>query len=148
MKPISHSLYRKGKGAATFGFSLPPEDFKTGTFFISVAEPLQNDGEKFNWDQKITIALSVDEVGKLLLSLGGVQQDFFHDRNMGTSKQGESATIMRIRPSDDNKVLFLNLSKKNGDQIQKGPAIVISKADAIVLKSLMTAAIPRMLGWT
>lgn len=156
-KPADHVVYRP-KAALQFtlkaGAPVRIEGQKgvysgtnTGRLFVVAAEAK---GERsYNWTDKVTISLDVNEVGKFLWGLKGIEKcDFYHDRYKGTDQEGTETKQMSISPSQDRKKLFVNVSLRRGELTRQIPGISLGPSDVETLEPLLRAAIPKILGWS
>ena len=79
---IDYKVY-KTRSAAQFSFSTPRMKNgkpRPGKFFITAANAISKNS--YDWDNKIQVAINVDECGKVIRCLTkGESQDFFHDPN-------------------------------------------------------------------
>ncbi len=153
--PADHIIY---KGKAALQFSLKPGkpiSIKTergeyigtdkGCIFVVAAN---NKGPRdYDWKNKVTIGLSEHEVAKFMLGLKGKKQTFYHDTNKGKSNEGETVKMLSISPTQDGGKLFVNLSMTVKGQERKINGVPIEPEEAAGLHALLTAAIPRILGW-
>ncbi len=146
------------KGGAAFQVSLKPgtpiiidsnksKDPYLGTnkgcIFVVGANSL---GErKYDWKNKVTMALSEHEVAKVMDGLKGNNQKFYHDPDKGRANEGQRAKTMNIDFA--NGKLFIHMSEKVRGEVNKIKAIPIEKEEASGLHTLLQTAIPRILGW-
>ena len=102
----------------------------------------------YDWGNKVTIGLNEHEVGKFLLGLKGKKESFYHDTNKGRTGEGEVVKQLTITPANDGEKLFVNLSQTVKGKEIKINGIPIEKEEAAAASALLTAAIPKILGWT
>jgi len=154
--PADHIVY---KGRAAIQFSLKPgkaTPIKTkrgeytgtsvGCLFV-VGANLLEDG-KYDWNNKVTIGLSHHELGKLMQGLKGQKQTFYHDPNKGGADEGKIAKVLNISPAASGDKIFFNLSQVIEGKETKIHGVPFDKDEALTLYTLLSGAIPRVLGWT
>ena len=127
-------------------------DVEKGIFWISFAEG--NEGRpvkgqrKYDWENKIILALSIEEATNLSLAArmlreGGRQPiSFYHDPAKSERCEGE-AKILSLSPGDGGKALAF-LSVKQGD---RKTAIAMGAGDLWRLETLLPIAVCRLLKW-
>lgn len=153
--PADHIIY---KGKAALQFSLKPGKpvpIKTkkgeytgtdkGCLFIVGANA--KGPRDYDWDHKVTIGLNEHEVAKLMLGLKGTTQKFYHDTNKGKDGEGEVVKSLQIQKSKDGGKLFVNLSATIRGEQRKIEGVPIEPEEAAGLYALLSAALPRILGW-
>jgi hypothetical protein len=144
-----YKIYKK-RAAAQFSL-LPmegvPLNAKLGAIFITIAE--SNGDRQYDWDNKIVFSLNVHEVGELIRGLKGQEVSFIHDQNIGDRNlMKKEVKYLRLAKADNGEVLYLSLSEKSEKKgNKKPPSVAIDKKEAVVLSTLMEAAIPLMMGW-
>jgi len=154
--PADYIIY---KGKAAIQFTLKPgkpsprktergEYVGTEKGCIFIAGANAKGPRDYDWENKVTIGLNEHEVGKILHALKGKEQKFYHDTNKGSDKEGDMIKNLSISPSSDNKKLFVNLSQSVKGVDTKINGVPIEPEEAKTLKALLSAAIPRILGWT
>lgn len=157
--PADHIIY-KGKAALQFslkpGKAVPiksnrpdrPEYFGTekGCLFIVAANNISP--RKYDWENKVTIGLSEHEVSKFMRGLKGVKQTFYHDTNKGKSNEGEMVKTLSIAPSNSGDKLFVNLQMTVKGREHKINGVPLESEEAAGIYILLSAALPRILGWT
>lgn len=162
---LDYKIYRTGS-AVQFTPIRPNKDanqssnrIKPGSLLIEIAKNAEGQGKAYDWENKIKIALSVQELGKLCLALGGQKTvnkedkdsnftllaEFVHDPNIGREGQGSDIKSLSLSGAKGKKIMYLSLrsrANKHGNiSIPLGPD------DAYVLKTLATKAITKALGW-
>lgn len=117
-----------------------------GCIFITGAPAIGK--REYNWKEKITLALNEHEVGKLMLGLQKRQKiEFFHDKELGKEGQGQRTKKLQISPTEDGGTLLFRFVERTGDEDRTLKSIPVTAEEAVVLYSLLQAAIPRILGW-
>jgi dihydroorotase-like cyclic amidohydrolase len=154
--PADYIIY---KGKAALQFSLKPgkpTQIKTkkgeyigtnkGVLFVKGANAVST--RDYDWNGGITIGLNEHEIGKLMMGLKGTTQKFFHDSNKGKTNEGEVVKTLQITKAKDGSKLFVNFSATiNGEKV-KIEGIPIEAEEAATLHSLLSVAIPKILGWS
>lgn len=154
--PADHIIY---KGKAALQFSLKPGKpvpIKTqkgeytgtnkGCLFIVGAN--SRGPRDYDWENKVTIGLNEHEVAKFMRGLKGVTQKFYHDTNKGKANEGETVKSLQIQKASSGNKLFVNLSATIKGKQQKIEGVPIEPEEAEGLHTLLSAAIPKILGWT
>ena len=98
----------------------------------------------YNWRDKVTIALSVSELGALFAD-PSKPHSFFHDPGMGTGAQGATTKSLKVNPADDGG-LYFNASQQQQGRPSASVSVRLSDAEFYVLRRLGDYAIPRLLG--
>jgi len=113
----------------------------------------------YDWEkQKMVMALSIVDIPKIILYLRNPNHKVFdrtdnklkliHDKNAGTAKKGQTVKILEIgKPKDMNNFMF-NMSEKQDGQPYASAGVTVSPDEAIVMGTLLQAAIPIILSWT
>ncbi len=127
-------------------------DVEEGIFWIAFAEgnggkPVKGQ-RKSDWENKIILALSVEEatnlsLGAKMLREGGKQPlSFYHDPAKSHRCEGE-AKVLALSPGSGSKALAF-LSVKQGD---RRIAIAMGAGDLWRLEKLLPIAVCRLLEW-
>lgn len=158
-KPADHAVWKK---SAAIQFSLKEGESLTlhgkggnayegtskGCVFVAVAAASAEGERKYDWDKKITIALSEHEISQFMLGMKGKEVSFVHDQNMKKEGQGETIKTMRISPAKDGKeLIYVNVSEKIKGEDRKLPGVSLTPAEALGIYTLLQAALPKVLGW-
>ena len=133
---------REGKGAAV-QFDLNAG--KQAVFLEAAAQ----EGEGFNWRDKIVVKLSDVDLGKVLAVLNGRsgQAKIFHDPSKREGYVGGAlnTTVELLKGSQYG--FFLKVSQQSGDRSVKAVALGLAEDEAQVLRVLLEKAVERMYGW-
>eukprot|EP01051_Picozoa_sp_SAG22_P022537 SAG22_NODE_5436_length_1014_cov_1.171585_1_plen_272_part_01 len=155
--PPQWAAHRGGAGAG--GGGAPPVVNETverpGVMYCEIAARPGPSAE-FNWGQKITFALSVAELGKLLAATGGAGSgaaaagrelaSFVHDPQKGRAGEGQTVkTFSLARMSGDNGY-FVTVATR-GPAGEQRVSVPVDDGEFVVLETLCRAAIPALLGW-
>lgn len=162
---LDYKIYRT-KSAAQFTLIKPSNNrsesssrIKPGSLLIEMANS-KNDGTKaYDWANKITIALSVTELGNFCLAMKGNKTtksqddenfvslaEFVHDPNITNENRRSEIKALTLSGKKGTEILYLNLRSRTRDN-NKMVSIPLGKDDALVLYTLATRAISRALGW-
>ena len=102
----------------------------------------------YDWTKKTSFLLDATECGAVV-SMDTKQDtlEFFHDPNMGGSKQGEVSKKLQIYRSPDGKAMFISLLVKEKAETSKSQVIPLTLAEFYVFKRLLKFSIPRLIGF-
>ena len=159
--PIQYKLYKgvTGKfGALRMNLKKPytNDDFKKkeGVIFVEMVPSIGRN--VYDWEnQKITMALSLADIPKIILYLRSPKHQVFkskgklqllHDRGAGTHTKGEHVTSLEISKQDDRDNFFFSMYQNSKGKTTRAQ-VTVSPAEAIVIGSLLQAAIPTILAW-
>lgn len=173
MNPLQYAVYKgvKGKfGAVQFNFQ-PPHFYREKVKDFSGANALDDNGKMkegwktrdgavfleitstkeanvYDWENKITIALSVNDLGKILVALRtGEEMKLMHDPGAKSESAGSVQKHLKFSsPNGTASGCIINASMVAGD-VTKSHMVPLSGDELVVLGTLIQAAIPRALGW-
>jgi hypothetical protein len=126
---------------------------KEGVIFLDMVPTIGLN--KYDWEnQKMTMALSVTDIGKIILYLRMPNNSIFsenklkifHDRGAGTHTVGQDVKTLTIDKPRDAHSFFFNMYHKNGDDATTA-SVPVTPDEALVIGTLLGAAIPRILAW-
>ena len=150
-RPVKYSIY-KGMGGknGAIQFSLIPfdgtreRDGKASPEGAILIEGAPTSGKNtYDWSKKVSFALSPDDIGKFIsmIKTGG---EIFHVYNEKNKK-------LNLRVGNDDKegnpTWMFSLNEGAGETT-KNIVLPISVHEMVVLRNLLEAAIPAILGWT
>lgn len=173
MRPIKYAVYKgiKGSyGAVQFSFSPPvyvcevckhrnyrePEHngnsqcagempVREGAIFIDVAN--STGSNIYDWEKKTIFALSVNDMGKVLLGLrNGTGVKLLHDPGAQSEKAGQITKTLSFDEVTEKGSLF-NMYEKNKSGEEKKFMIPLSADEISIIGTLISHAIPLALGW-
>ena len=103
---------------------------------------------EYDWDNKVIMALSVNDIGKVLeCFLTGKECKIIHDPGAKTSAAGNVQKYLTIEsPNGTANGCMFKVNKVVGDN-RVSHTVPVAASELIVLKSLLTSAISRSLGW-
>lgn len=177
MRPLQYAVYKGvgGKfGAVQFSFQSPhyfherQKDFtgtealytdtegrtkmregwgiREGAVFLEMASTVGKN--QYDWEHKVVLALSVDDIGKFLNSLTfGEDLEILHDPGAGKEAQGQVKKYLNVKFVDKAMGCLLGTTRVSGGE-RVSHTVPISRNEIIVLRALFTAAISRALAWS
>lgn len=116
---------------------------REGCVFLEITSA--KDKNVYDWDAKIVMALSVSDIGKLLLGLtkkGDVE--IMHDPGAKTESQGAVKKFLNVKVSDQG-ALFSCTHTSSGEK--RSHTVPVSPDEVVVLQRLLGSAISSSLGW-
>ena len=171
-RPLQHAIYKgmTGKwGAIQFGFHPPhyyldkQKDYsgdiathagslkpgwkiREGTIFLEITS--SKDKNVYDWDNKIVLALSATDVGKILHSFyTGTECKIMHDPGAKKESQGLIKKNLYIAsPKGTANGCMIRAVQSQGGQ-QKNHSVPITGDELIILKILFESSVPGMLAW-
>jgi len=178
MNPMQYAIYKGmggNNGAVQFNFQRP-HFYKEGTrlkdftgeeaFQIIEGRRRLRDGWKeregavfleitctkgknvYDWDQKIILALSIEDIGKVLLTLHtGDECSIMHDPGAKTQAQGATKKYLKFSsPQGTRAGCLITATQTSGDN-KRSHTVPLSGGELLVLKSLLTAVVSKALNW-
>ena len=114
-----------------------------GAVFVDAAS--QSGEKQFDWEQKITMKWGLSDLGAVLATLQGRQEQakLFHQ-----SEKANSAFELTFRDDPQKAPYFMSMSRQ--DAASKGVkkvTIPVTHAEAVILETALRAAITRLIGW-
>lgn len=127
---------------------------KEAVFLILARQGSEKDGHAtFEWkDKAIVMKLDVSDIGEILAVLykrqDGVGQIDDKGGNKGLYHQTEKGnTILRFERATNKFGFFMQINQKNKDEEVRKLAHNISEGESIVLGTLLTEAIRKIMNW-
>lgn len=142
--PESYNIYRKGKTAAQFKIGANID--RPGIFVDLTDKPK---GDAFDWKDKITIKLGLNDLGAMLSTIKNNEKELklFHDPGAGTDDKGSvSRTITLVRNDSKQKGYYFNVTSSQ-DGKAKRISVAMNNSEITILECLITVTIPKMLRW-
>lgn len=179
VKPQQYAIYKGmgGKyGAVQFNFQAPhfyhPEtkekDFvgtkasasqlrwkiREGAVFVDITSVKSGEKNSYDWDNKVTVALSVNDLGKVVYFLktgkdsrGDSELKLLHDPGAKSDSSGKvQKHIMLTSPNGIAKGFMLNIAQVIGKE-RKAHSVPVSGDETMILATLFQTAIARALAW-
>jgi hypothetical protein len=146
---------KTGFGAIQFSLKQPDlsadlKDMRPGVVFVNACSSVGPN--KYNWDNKFVFALGLPDIGKILhffISAGeGESLNLVHDPHKGGEASGQVIKNMNFYTKSGclNGCMITCSIKEEKESISH--KIPVSGDEVIVLKTLLEAAIPAILGWS
>ena len=99
----------------------------------------------YDWPNKIIMALSVSDIGKVILALSKAgETSLMHDPGAKTQSAGEIKKWFKILTSEKGAMLMMSMSVGNDTRSHSVP---LSPDEVVVLRQLLQGVIPRALNW-
>jgi len=173
-RPLQYAIYKGigGKfGALQFNFQSPhyyrdkEKDFtghtaldergklrdgwrqREGAVFIEAASAIGKN--LYDWENKITFACSVSDMGKLIHSLTtGTELDIMHDPGAKTDREGATRKHVKLYTKDGiaKAGCMLTVTEQTRED-KKEHKVPVSPDECIVLRQLLLHAVSRALAW-
>lgn len=121
---------------------------RDGAIFLDIASAV--DKNKYDWQNKITMALSVTDLGKILLVLENFAPEakIMHDPGAKSASAGKIQKYFNISSPKGIKVgCIVQVSEKHADGELKKHMVPLSADEVCVLRAAIRAFIPVALGW-
>jgi hypothetical protein len=178
MRPIQHAIYKGMSGKfGAIQFNLQPPHYyngkqksfnnldsdghsifedagglkegwkeREGVIFMDIAST--KDKNVYDWDNKITMALSLIDIGKVLFTLAtGKESSIMHDPGAKSESQGAVKKYLSVSsPNGTSEGVFFRCSQQAAGQTKKHE-VPISGDEVMVLRQLLQSAVSRSLGW-
>jgi len=119
---------------------------RDGCVFVEMAPTIGKN--VYDWDNKITFALSVNDMSQLLLGLRtGDEVKLMHDPGAGTDNKGQVSKYMTFNSPNGTKIGgFLYLTQIINDD-KRNYKVPLSGAEVVALGELLRVALTRALAW-
>ena len=102
----------------------------------------------YDWENKVVMALSTDDMGRLLLALvSGEECKLMHDPGAKSDAQGAVKKYLAMSsPQGTSAGAIVSVTQVSGGE-KRVHTVPISASEVIVLRSLLQAGIAKSLGW-
>ena len=119
---------------------------REGAVFMEITST--KDKNVYDWDNKVTVALSTNDLGKLLLGLKtGNEVKLMHDPGAKSDTAGAVQKHVNISsPNGTAEGCMIRVSQTSGGTT-KTHTVPLSGDELLVLATLVQTAISRSLGW-
>lgn len=119
---------------------------REGAIFLEITST--KDKNVYDWENKIVMALSVNDMGKLLLTLAtGSECNIMHDPGAKSEQAGTIKKYLTVQsPKGLTEGCFFRVNQTQGAQTKKHE-VPVGPDEVMVLRSLLQAAISRSLNW-
>ncbi len=137
-----YAIY-KPNGRGTGGVIRFEFNRSKGAVFVDAAS--QSGEKQFDWEQKITMKWGLSDLGAVLATLQGRQEQakLFHQ-----SEKANSAFELTFRDDPQKAPYFMSMSRQEtASKSVKKVTIPVTHAEAAILETALRAAITRLIGW-
>lgn len=119
---------------------------REGAVFLEITST--KDKNVYDWENKVTVALSVNDLGKVLLGLKtGEDVKIMHDPGAKSERAGAVQKYVSITsPKGTLEGCIVSVSETSGEN-KKSHTVPLSGDELLVLATLVQSAISRSLGW-
>jgi hypothetical protein len=119
---------------------------REGAVFLEITSTKEKN--VYDWENKVTVALSTNDLGKVLFGLKtGNEVKLLHDPGAKSEKAGEVTKTVNISsPNGTAEGCMVRVSQKTGEVV-KTHTVPLTGDEVLVLATLVQAAISRSLGW-
>ena len=119
---------------------------REGAIFMEIAST--KDKNVYDWDNKIVMALSIDDMGKLLNTLiTGEECKLMHDPGAKSEAAGAVKKYLNVSsPKGIKEGCIVSATQMSGGD-RRSHTVPVSPSEVIVLRSLLHSAIPKALNW-
>lgn len=119
---------------------------RDGAVFLEITST--KDKNIYDWDNKIILALTVNDMGKVLLALTtGDECKIMHDPGAKSASQGTVKKYLNIvSPGGTKAGCFITVSQTSGGETRRHK-VPLTGDELMVLRSLLQQAISSALGW-
>lgn len=142
-KPSTEYAIYKPNGRGNGGVIRFDLNRPKGAVFVDAAT--QSGEKQFDWESKITMKWGLNDLGAVLATLQGRQEQakLFHQ-----SEKANSAFELTYRDDPQKAPFFMSMSRQEGaTKNVKKVTIPVTHAEAAILETAMRAAITRLIGW-
>ena len=146
--PEKISFYKKNMANLQVNLKKPEADDdgkiipgREGCVFFEMASAIKGDPDgRIDWKNKVIMKIGVNDIGQILAFLNGKASEckLFHK-----SKTGSSTCEMT---AGTNGSLGVKIGKKSGET-SLFSSMYLSPGDIVVLRTMLTSGLPKMLGW-
>ena len=142
-KPSTEYAIYKPNGRGNGGVIRFDLNRAKGAVFVDAAT--QSGEKQFDWESKITMKWGLNDLGAVLATLQGRQEQakLFHQ-----SEKANSAFELTFRDDPQKAPYFISLSRQDdASKSVKKVTIPVTHAEAAILETALRAAITRLIGW-
>lgn len=121
---------------------------REGALFMEITSA--TGANEYNWDKKVVIALSIDDLGKMLIVLDGLADEskIMHDPGAKSSSAGKVQKFLTISSPQGIKTgVIVSAMQKDAEGNQVSHSVPLSAAEARILGTCIRAVIPHTLAW-
>lgn len=119
---------------------------REGAIFLQITSA--KDKNVYDWDNKIIMALSINDIGKVIMALlTGEKCELMHDPGAKTESQGTVKKYLTISSPKGPAVGVVISATQMAGSDKKTHTVPVTGDEVIVLKTLLQQAISRTLNW-
>jgi hypothetical protein len=119
---------------------------REGAIFMEIAST--KDKNEYDWDNKIVLALSIDDMGKVLETLlTGNECKLMHDPGAKSETAGVVKKYLHFYSPKGIKEGCMISASMNAGGDTKTHTVPVSSSEVLVLRALFQAAISKSLNW-
>lgn len=121
---------------------------REGAIFLEITSTKDGQKNVYDWDNKVVIALSIDDMGKLMETLvTGQETKLIHDPGAKSELAGVVKKFLSLSSPEGLKSgCIVSCMQQSGGETKKH-SVPISSSEVYVLRSLFMAAISKSLNW-
>jgi hypothetical protein len=125
---------------------LPGWKVREGAIFLEIASTKEKN--EYDWDNKVVLALSVDDMGKVLETLlTGNECKLMHDPGAKSESAGVVKKYLHVySPKGVKEGCMISATMSAGGE-NKSHTVPVSASELLVLRALLQAAISKALNW-
>lgn len=119
---------------------------REGAIFLEITST--KDKNVYDWENKVVIALSIDDMGKVLETLlTGNECKLIHDPGAKSESAGVVKKFLTITsPKGVKEGCIISCTQQSGGD-SRNHSVPIAASELIILRSLLTSAISKSLNW-
>jgi hypothetical protein len=120
---------------------------REGALFLEIASTVTN--SVYDWDNKIVMALSIVDMGKLLMVLEGMEPEIkiMHDPGAKSATAGQVHKVLSVSsPKGIKSGALVTVTQKEGDNTIKH-TVPLTGDELKVLSACLRVVIPASLAW-
>ena len=126
-----------------------------GVVFLNMTPTIGKN--QYGWKQKISLALGLADLGKVILFLRNPKASLFsegncsivHDRGMNTGKpRGQDVNYLSIGKPDGATSFWFNLEEKRDGNSFSKISVPVNQDEALILVLLLEEAVSAILSWS
>lgn len=128
---------------------------REGCIFLEITSAKAGQKNVYDWDNKIILALSITDIGKILYFLvtgkdpgkGGDRLSIMHDPGAKSQSAGAVKKFLSMFSPNGTSAGCLITAKQVTGSEERKHTVPLTGDEVIVLRSLLQAAIPSTLNW-
>lgn len=166
-RPVPYEIF-KGMGGKHGVLSIElreaytngPDKSASGVVFLNMTPTVGKN--QYGWDKKVSVALGLADIGKLLLYIRNPHHEIFQNKNpneyscmlvhdMGVNKgkaRGQDVKYLSLSKPDNMKSFWFNVDSRLDGQTISKVSVPVNDDEILIVLNLLEAAIPAMLSWS